>query len=234
MVYTNIINEKTLPKPLSDMEFDCYYKQFREGNIEARDILIYHNIRLVYWYIKLHIRCEISEFDDVLSLGMEALVESIYNFDSDRGIEFSTYVTACVRNKILKYFRSEEKYKKVMSLDTPISDSDDADSFLDMLMDDSLDLEQDIVEKDLISFRSRIINAELETLNEVDRMIVKMYFGFCDGKLYSQREIALALGFSQSQISKRLSRTIKGLKNKIELIEQENIDIEMRLVKRAA
>ena len=230
MYNRNIINKISLPQVLKDEEFNYYYKQFLEGNYEALEILVLHNLRLVYWYIEKNINCEESEYDEIFSTGIEALIESFYSFKSDNGAKFSTYATICIRNKILKYFRSKNKYKKNMSLDTLITDSYNSDTFGEFITENDLNIEnnlatmeEELEERDMDEYYKIQIKSILINLNKVDREIIKLAFGFYD-RIYTQTEISKKLGISQSQVSKKMSKALKYIKENIEnekLIELE-------------
>lgn len=230
----NIINRTELPDILSDDEFDYYFKQFSGGNLDALDILVEHNLRLVYWYIDKNINCETIDYDEVFSVGLEALLESFYTFDMSKNVKFSTYATICIRNKILKYFRSESKHDKVISLDETISDSHNTDTLGDRLVDDNITLEERIIETDLNDYQKQIIAKTLETLNDIDKKIVMLYFGFLDGKVHVQKEICKILGISQSQISKRLSNILKEFRKNLELDSEYDSDKRKLLARKVA
>lgn len=235
MVASSIINKSKLPDVLSDDEFNYYFKQFSEGNLDVLDILVIHNLRLVYWYVDNNINCEELDYNEVISVGIEALIESFYSFDTSRDIKFSTYATICIRNKILKYLRTENKYRdKFISLDIPMFDSDNAATFGEILVDDSINFEEDVIEKDLNIYFKKEIALILDNLNDVDRKIIMLYFGFYDRRIYVQREICEMLGLSQSYVSKRLSRTLKRIREMLEESLEYDISKEMSLVKKAA
>lgn len=213
MITSSIINRTKLPDVLSDFEFDYYFRQFSLGNLDVLDILVEHNLRLVYWYVDENINCEGLDYNEVVSIGVEALIESFYSFDTSRNVKFSSYATICIRNKILKYLRTENSYRdKMISLDNPMTEGDNADTFGEMLIDDSIDMEEDMIEKELNIYLKKEIALILNDLDELDRKIIMLYYGFYDGRIYVQREICEMLGLSQSYVSKRLSRTLKGIR----------------------
>jgi len=213
MITRSIINKTKLPDKLTDKEFVYYFEQFKMGDTNSLDKLVMHNLKLVYWYIDENINCETLDYNEVICVGIEALIESFYTYDIDRNVKFSTYATICIRNKLLKYLRNESKHcDKVLSLDEPISDSHNFDTFGDVLMDTNVDLEMDTIESDYDDFLKIEIKKILDNLSDIDRKIIMLYFGFYDGKAYVQKEICSLLGISQSYVSKRLIRSLNSIK----------------------
>ena len=233
-MYNSTINRTKLPNPLSDEQFNYHYNNFLEGDYKSLEILVLHNLRLIYWYIDKNINCEELEYDEIFSVGIEALIESFYSFNNKNGAKFSTYATICIRNKILKYFRNENKHNKNLSLDRYITDSNNSDTFGELVAEDNLNqenslitMEEELEEKDTNEYYKRHISAILNNLNSVDQEIIKLSFGFYD-RIYVQREICQKLGLSQSQVSKRLSKTLKYIKENLE--NDKTISLDTKII----
>ena len=223
MVNGSIINKIKLPNILVEDEFNYYHKKFLNGDYKSLEVLVLHNLKLVYWYIDKYINSLDISYDDVFSVGVEALIESIYNYDVNKSSKFSAYAIRAIRDKISKYFRSENIYNKymILHLDDYILDDVDSDTFGDMIFD-SFNIEDEIIDLEMNTYYKEIINKIIYSLNDIDREIVKLYFGFYNGRVHSQREICEMLGLSQSQISKRLSKTLKYIKGCVLFDEVSN------------
>ena len=213
----NNINRIKLPDLLLEDEFTYHHIQFKNGDFKSLELLIMHNLKLVYWYIDNYVNCNINDYDDIFSIGVEALIETIYNYDIDKNSKFSAYAIRGIRDKICKYFRKKNIYNKYMvyHLDDYILDNIDSDTFGEMLSYD-INIEDEILDMEMNKYYKEIINKIINSLNDIDREIIKLYFGFYDDRVHVQREICEILGLSQSQVSKRLSRTLKYIKNNIE------------------
>ena len=216
---------------IDEEKFIYYFKKFIDGDYSSLDILVNANMKLVYWYIDNYIICNRDEYDEIFSVSCEALMESFYKYDFNKGVKFSTFLITCIRNKILKYFRNEKKYKNIISLDEEMYDDSDI-IFKDMIIDNS-SFEEDIVDRYDVEYKNNIIMLELEKLSEVDRKIIGLYFGFIDGKIYGQSEISRMIGLSQGYISKRISRVLKQIRNRIVLLESED-NKENKILKKVA
>ena len=216
---------------IDEEKFIYYFKRFLDGDYSSLDILVNANMKLVYWYIDNYIVCNSDEYDEIFSVSCEALMESFYKYDFNKGVKFSTFLITCIRNKILKYFRNEKKYKNIISLDEEMYDDSDM-TFKDMIIDNS-SFEEDIVDRYDFEYKKNIIMLELEKLSEVDRKIIGLYFGFIDGKIYGQSEISKMIGLSQGYVSKRISRVLKQIRNRIVLLESED-NKENKILKKVA
>jgi len=217
---------------MNDRDFLYFFNRFKDGDYNSLDILVKGNMKLIYWYIDSYIVCNRDEYDDIFSVSCEAMVECFYKYDLDKGVKFSTFLITCIRNKILKYFRSEKKYKDIISLDEDMYDDSDI-TFKDTIIDDSYSLEEDIIDKDLLDYRKKIVMLEFNNLCDIDREIISLYFGFIDDKVYSQSEISKIIGISQSQVSKRLSRVLKQIRDRFNFIENDE-NIDYKIMKRVA
>jgi len=229
----NIINKKKLPDILSDSEFEYYFKKFIDGNIDALNILVVHNIKLVYWYIDNNIECDSFNYDDIFSVGLEALLEAFYKFDLDKNIKFSTFATVCIRNKICKYFRSESKHNKVVSFDNFISDGYDADTYADMLIDYNINIEDDFIENDLDMYLKCEVIRILDSFDELEKKIIMFYYGFYD-KCYTQQEISKKLGISQPKVSRLLSESLRKFRMQLDVLDSKSSVKGKKIIKRVA
>ena len=125
-------NPSSFPKPLSAKEEQMYLERSLAGDLEARNILVEHNLRLVAHIIKKYYT-QSAEQEDLISIGTIGLIKAVDTFRPERKIRLATYASRCVENEVLMYFRSRKKLQGEMSLSDTI-DGDDAGSAL-CLMD---------------------------------------------------------------------------------------------------
>ena len=217
------INNTSLPKTLNDKDFLINYKKFLEGDKEAFDILVKSNLKLVYWYIDNYILCTPDEYDEIFAVASEALVESFYKYDINKDIKFSTFLIPCIRNKILKYFRSKKKHTGIISLDEEVYVDNEELTFKDIIIDNNYSLEDELIDAYFFDYNINKIMLELDKLNDTDRLIINLYFGFIDNKIYNQSEISKIIGLSQSQVSKRLTRTLKQIRTNLDIQEENKL-----------
>lgn len=187
------LDAHNLPQPLSKEEMYRLVNEFNEGSMEARDKLITHNIRLVIYEVANKFKSVDYDKKDLVSIGNIGLLKAINTYDLKKGIEFATYATKCIDNEILMFLRKLKKDKNVDSLDRVIfQDKDGSELKLgDMVSDDNEQLET-----------YRILREIVKQLPERDKEIIMLYFGFYNGKKYTQKEIANKFNISQSYISR--------------------------------
>ncbi len=200
---------KTFLKPLSPEEEKKYLRQFKQGNIEARDILIERNMRLVAHIIKKYSFTD-KDMDDLLSIGTIGLIKAVNTFNVDRGSRLATYAAKCIDNEILMMLRNEKKYSRDVSLYEPIgTDSDGGEiSLLDIIEIDDRDI---IDQVSLKIDTEKLYKAFDICLSAKEQLVVKMRYGLLGSDEFTQREIANLLGISRSYVS----RIEKGALNKL-------------------
>lgn len=212
MNYNEMFIENNLPAVLTKDELMRYFENYRNGDEKARQIIIYHNIRLVLYEVRKRFCNTMHDEKDLVSIGLIGLIKSVDGFDLSRNIEFMTYATRCIDNEILLYLRGDKKKRLVDSLDVTLYSKYEKTVFLkDVLKDESFDIVLDYEYSDSLS----IIREIVESLPERDRQIVMLYFGFIDDKQYSQKEISEMLSITQSYVSRILKYNMQILKVKI-------------------
>ncbi len=203
-----------LPPPLeSDEEAFFLEKMKREkGDLEARNKLIEHNLRLVVFIAKKYDNTGIDP-EDLISIGTIGLVKAITTFDTDKNIKLATYASKCIDNEILMYLRKSSSKRTEISIDEPLNVDRDGNELLlgDILGTDGEEVSSNI-ERDE---ENMIIHKAVEKLSGRDKTIITMRFGL-DGKdEMTQKEVADSLGISQSYISRLEKRIIDKLKKEI-------------------
>ncbi len=209
--------DENIPSPLSENEFLTYYQEMQQGDKESRGIIINHNIRLVLDRVVKRFNNTNIDKKDLVSIGLIGLMKAIDTFDIKKGIKFSTYATTCIDNEILMTIRKYRKYLKNLSLDYAIMDDDGADILFKDTILDSFDFTLDYEKKETLEILKKLV---LE-LNDRDKEIIMLYFGFYDDRCYNQKEIAKIFNITQSVVSRIIKRILKTLY--LQLNNQENL-----------
>ena len=203
------VHTSIFPQPLSaEEEKDCLIRM-KNGDREARNKLIEHNLRLVAHLVKKYDAKQDAE--DLISIGTIGLVKGIDSFDMDKGLKLTTYVSKCIENEILMSFR-KQKHQPTVSLDDPIGE--DKDGNLIRLFEVIQDTKQVNVVQDITTQRHlKKLKGYLDTLNDNEKDILIKRYGL-DGKdAMTQKEIAKEYHISRSYVSRIEKRAfIKLLK----------------------
>ena len=200
---------KTFPNPLTPAKERECLERLKEGDQEARRLLIEHNMRLVAHVVKKY---QYTDYDteDLLSVGTIGLIKALNTFKPDRGSRLATYAAKCVENEILMLLRSHKKYSREVSLYEPIGVDKDGESIhlVDVIQMENEDvLEQMILDQDV----RELYQAYKTCLNDNEKQVVRMRYGLFGGKEYTQREIAQAMGLSRSYISRIEKRGLEKI-----------------------
>ncbi len=203
---------ESLPPPLSnEKELNCL-QQLEDGDQEAREKIIVHNLRLVVYIAKKFENTGIP-IEDLISIGTLGLIKAVNTFRLSKNIKLATYASRCIENEILMYLRKSNSTKAEVSYFEPLNVDWDGNELLlsDVLGSEPDDVYRDLEEEDE---RSRLYRA-VNSLNKRERQIMTMRFGIGGGREYTQKEVADALGISQSYISRLEKRIIEKIKREI-------------------
>ena len=203
--FTGSYSNNVFPEPLSTKEEEECINKLLQGDTQARNKLIEHNLRLVAHIVKKFEKKNIDT-DDLISIGTIGLIKGIDSFNPNKNIKITTYVARCVENEILMYFRSSKKSANDVSLNDYIGFDKDGNevALLDVLADDKPDMFTDIVKKTDIEDLFRYI----KILNEREKDILVKRYGLYGSKEYTQKEIAKYLGISRSYVSRIEKRAL--------------------------
>ncbi len=206
-----INGSETLPPPLpQELEEDMIRNI---SSSESRDILIEHNLRLVA-YIAKRFENTGANIEELISIGTVGLMKAVSSFNAEKNIKLATYASRCIENEILMYIRKTASQKKEVSIDEPLSVDWDGN---ELLLSDVLGSDNDIVSKEMENDEERrIVRAAVSDLNDRERIIVEMRYGLSGGRELTQKEVADALGISQSYISRLEKKIMCRLRKKIE------------------
>ncbi|MBO5280509.1 MAG: RNA polymerase sporulation sigma factor SigE [Clostridia bacterium] len=222
LAYSRLIAEKgdglfyingpeTLPPPLP-RELEAEYIERMEIDEDARIVLVEHNLRLVVYIAKKFESTGIG-IEDLISIGTIGLIKAINTFKSDRNIKLATYASRCIENEILMYIRKRSASRCEVSIDEPLNVDWDGN---ELLLSDTLGSEEDSVTYELEKREERqVIRDAVARLEDRERIIIEMRYGLAGRKEMTQKEVADALGISQSYISRLEKRIISHLREEI-------------------
>ena len=191
---------RTFPKPLTAENEKYYLSRLRDGDGEARRILIEYNLRLVAHIGKKYQSAE-DDMEELISIGTIGLIKAVDTFDQEKARRLSTYAARCVENEILMYMRAKKKYMRETSYYEPIGTDKEGNEI--QLLDIMESGEPEAMEQIQLKDDSlRIYRLLEERLSERERLVLIMRYGLYGGREYTQREIAERLGISRSYISR--------------------------------
>ena len=200
-----------LPPPLTQDEEEAFVESIECR--ESRDALIEHNLRLVVYIAKRFENTGVG-IEELISIGTVGLIKAIESFNADKNIKLATYASRCIENEILMFMRKYSGKKKEVSIDEPLSVDWDGN---ELLLSDILGSENDSVSKPMEDDEEkRILRDAVASLSEREQVIIEMRYGLSSGKELTQKEVADALGISQSYISRLEKKIMFQLKRKIE------------------
>ena len=208
-----IAGSQTLPPPLNPEEEEETIKKLdTDEKTEARKILVERNLRLVVYIAKKFENTGIG-IEDLISIGTIGLMKSVNTFNSEKKIKLATYASRCIENEILMYLRRNNKIKTEVSIDEPLNKDSDGN---ELLLSDILGTDSDVTSRNLEDeVDMKLLKEAIKKLNDREKNIMEMRFGFISGKEKTQKEVADELGISQSYISRLEKKIINKMKKDI-------------------
>ena len=209
-----ISNNSLFPEPLSTEEEKIYVEKYENGDEEARNILIEHNLRLVAHICKKYGTSNVEQ-DDLISIGTIGLIKGIKSYDSSKGVRLASYVSRCIENEILMHLRAIKKLGAEVYLEDTIGkDKDDNTvSLQEVLENDERSIEDEV---DLKFKIKKLYQKMKEVLKDCEKLILEMRFGLNGKKPKTQNQIAKLLGISRSYVSRIETKAISKLSKEIE------------------
>ena len=202
----------TLPAPLEREQEADLLQRLDAGEEAVRQTLIEHNLRLVV-YIARRFENTGVNIEDLISIGTIGLIKAVNTYRSDKNIKLATYTSRCIENEILMYLRKSAAQKAEVSFDEPLNTDWDGN---ELLLSDILGTEEDVVLRPIEEDVDRSMLAEaISHLTEREKRIITLRFGLGGGEEKTQKEVADAMGISQSYISRLEKRIIRRLKKEI-------------------
>ncbi|HAT4315060.1 TPA: RNA polymerase sporulation sigma factor SigK [Clostridium perfringens] len=207
-----VTGNSTFPKPLNEKEEKIYLERLKDGDVEAKRVLVERNLRLVAHIVKKYSSNyqNSKEMDDLISIGTIGLIKAIDSFDTSKGIRLATYAAKCIDNEILMFFRNSKKTKGEVFLQDPIGVDKEGNEIclIDILSSDS-DSVLETVENSLQV--KELYKKISDVLSTREKEIIQMRYGLLDGDIKTQREIAGILGISRSYVSRIEKKALKKL-----------------------
>ena len=201
---------KSFPKPLTAEEEAYYLRRYREGDMDAKRILIERNLRLVAHVAKKYVN-QGEETEDLIAVGTVGLIKAVGTFNHQKNNKLATYAARCVENELLMLFRNRKKISRDVSLYDPIGTDKEGNeiSLLDILESEKIDVIEQMQQKDNARKLERLMEKELD---DRERCILRMRYGIGREKELTQREIAEILGISRSYVSRIEKTAIEKLR----------------------
>lgn len=203
--FTGSYSVNVFPPPLDKDEEDRCIKLLEQGDMNARNKLIEHNLRLVAHLVKKY-ECKDVSSDDLISIGTIGLIKGVDSYDSSKNIKITTYIAKCALNEILMYFRTNKKVNNEISLNDYISTDKDGNeiSLIDILPSEDIDISTKIVN----DIDIELLHNYLDVLSDKEKDIIIKRYGLYNGDYYTQKEIAKMMHISRSYVSRMEKRAL--------------------------
>ena len=213
LLISYVSNGSSFPKPLPPEEEAKYLELIMQGDENARNVLIEHNLRLVAHIAKKYAGST-RDSEDLISVGTIGLIKGINSFKPDKGVKLATYIARCVDNEILMLLRAQKKSQGDISLNESIGTDKEGNQIL--LIDIMKSKDEEIFEDiDLQMQIKKLYKNIVSELDDREREVVRLRYGLASDESKTQREIAKAMGISRSYVSriekKAVSKLRKGL-----------------------
>lgn len=215
----HVTGSGSFPKPLSKEEEQECLKRIEQGDTEAKNELIEHNLRLVAHIIKKYYS-SYRDQEDLISIGTIGLIKAASSFNSEKGTKFATYASRCIENEILMHFRQKRKSMQDVSISDPIDIDKDGNSItlMDIVQDD-----ENILEQIDLSIQSKKLYHFIENqLEPREQKILAYRYGLYNMRPLPQREVAKKMDISRSYVSRIEKKALEKLKK---YFEEPNISI---------
>lgn len=203
----------SFPKPLSKKDEEYYLQKLKEGDNEARNKLVEHNLRLVAHIIKKYYGTK-CEQDDLVSIGTIGLIKAINTFKPDKKIRLSSYASRCIENEILMHLRAVKKTERDVSLNETIDTDKDGNPLTLM---DIMKVDDNILDELDMKLNSKKLGQYItEELNSREKTVIILRYGLNGKKPMTQKEIAKMLDISRSYVSRIETKALKTLRKRFE------------------
>ena len=207
----------SFPKPLGRSEEQEYLERWLNGDVEARNLLVEHNLRLVAHIIKKYYQNE--DVDDLISIGTIGLIKGINTYRPDRGVRLATYASRCIENEILMHFRSQKKTAGDVSLSEALDiDGDGSGLYLMDVVSQEDDMADRLGSAELCGKLREYID---QALDEREAKIINLRYGLNGDVPLTQRETAEKCGISRSYVSRIEKRALDKLRSALEGVVNE-------------
>ena len=213
VLLTGYLTQNAFPQPLSEAQEAQCLQRLQQGDQEARDLLIRHNLRLVA-HIAKKFDSAVEEQDDLISIG---LIKGINTFKPDKKVKLATYAARCVENEILMYLRSQKKRKCEVSLNEPIGTDHDGNQ---ISLRDILGTEGDLVAETVeLTCEYQHLLQKLHCLTEREQKVLELRYGLNGEEPITQKEVGQRLNVSRSYVSRIEKKALEKLTEAAKLRE---------------
>ncbi|MGY0694305.1 RNA polymerase sporulation sigma factor SigK [Virgibacillus sp. FSP13] len=205
LFFVSYVKNHAFPQPLPPDEEAKYIRQMQDGDENARNKLIEHNLRLVAHIVKKFDNTG-EDMEDLISIGTIGLIKGIESFSAKKGTKLATYAARCIENEILMHLRALKKVKKDVSLHDPIGQDKEGNeiSLIDILEAENAD----VIEYIQLNMEIDKMKDYLSILNSREKEVIVYRYGLNDSKEMTQREIAKKLNISRSYVSRIEKRAL--------------------------
>lgn len=211
LLILNVSNPNTFPKPLKAEEEKLYLERMKNGDEQARRILIEHNLRLVAHIVKKYYSVS-GDTDDLVSIGTIGLIKGIDSYNLDKNVRLSSYISRCIENEILMFFRSTKKSAQDISISEPIDTDKDGNA---MTLIDVIATEDTIADDIDTKIKIEKLYKFMEQcLDEREIKIITLRYGLNGQAPLPQRTVAQQLNISRSYVSRIEKKALEELKKK--------------------
>lgn len=209
--YVSSLN--SFPRPLSKKDEETLLEAYKNGDNDAKNKLIEHNLRLVAHIAKKYV-AQGKDTDDLISIGTIGLIKGINSFNIKKGAKLSTYISRCIENEILMCIRSSKKLQNEVSIDEPIGTDFEGNriTFNNILSKSDDEVYESIDTKILIN---KLYDEIAETLSPREQQVIVCRYGLCGTKEMTQKEVAEQLNISRSYISRIEKHAVSLLREKL-------------------
>ena len=213
LMYALQLQTGTFPKPLTAKEEQRYLQLYAAGDMNARNVLIERNLRLVAHIMKKYY-AQTADQEDLISIGTIGLIKAIESFDGSKGARLATYAARCVENEILMHFRAQKKTSQDVSLSDYIETGTDgtALALMDVVSSD-MDLLERVSDREQLRKLCRAVD---EVLSPRERQVIVLRYGLGGGAPLRQREVAQVTGISRSYVSRMEKKALQALRQALE------------------
>lgn len=197
-----------LPAPLPKEEEIYYVQRATDGDTQAKEKLIEHNLRLVVFLAKKYENTNV-DLEDLVSIGTIGLIKGVNTYKLDKNIKLATYASRCIDNEILMFLRKNKKRRGEISFEDSLSYDSEGN---ELHLEDILGTEKDIVTKGIEEEHDKkLLYQEINKLKKRDKEIMILRYGLFNTKEMTQKDVAEMMGISQSYISRIEKKVIKRL-----------------------
>ncbi len=208
VLHVNLVG--CFPKALTPAQEKECLERIKQGDEQARSILIEHNLRLVVHIAKKYFSADVDQ-DDLISIGTIGLIKAVSTFNGEKAVRFATYASRCIDNEILMYFRSRKKAAFDVSINDPIDTDKDGNT---LTLIDVIACEDTIVDDIDTAMKIASLKRFITSLGSRERTIIEMRYGLNGRQPLTQREVATKLKISRSYVSRIEKKALFELREK--------------------